>query len=158
MAATTDLVENTEMTSANDDESPSDHSESLSETSSEPSVRANPAFQKLLKNPNDLLPSTPFKRKLGNDSVNSPKGSSLNLFNSDNTKRGVDNSGSMGYNANVEVFMKSTLVKWVSAALQHVYSNSSSSHGSIDAYSTDSPLTFQELIDGVALNDLMYDM
>ena len=156
--ATTNIVDSTNVP-GNDDDSPSDHSESLSETSSEPSVRVNPAFQKLLKNPYDLLPSTPFKRKLGNEAVNSPKGSSLNIFTGDSVKRGIDSSSTtIGYNANVEVFMKSTLVKWVSAALQHVYSSSSSSHGSIDAYLTDSPLTFQELIDGVALNDLMYDM
>ena len=165
------------ITSLNDSQSPSevfdhaeptsDHSDSISETSSEPSIKVNPAFKKVLNNPKDLLPSSPFKKMTpspGSDSLKS--GNSTEDQN--RTPRNTTGSSTITRhnNSNVEAFMKSSLVQWATRAIDQSYDSNGNAEqvtspvrkGSDGNGHSELVVTFQELVDGILLNDLMYDM
>ncbi|XP_063728006.1 protein Daple-like isoform X3 [Symsagittifera roscoffensis] len=165
------------ITSLNDSQSPSevfdhaeptsDHSDSISETSSEPSIKVNPAFKKVLNNPKDLLPSSPFKKMTpspGSDSLKS--GNSTEDQN--RTPRNTTGSSTITRhnNSNVEAFMKSSLVQWATRAIDQSYDSNGNAEqvtspvrkGSDGNGHSELVVTFQELVDGILLNDLMYDI
>ncbi|XP_075255563.1 uncharacterized protein LOC142348197 isoform X6 [Convolutriloba macropyga] len=142
----------------------SDQSDSLSETTSEPSVKINPAFKKVINNPKDLLPSSPF-RKMGTNPTNDSSPKSVGSGEpSAKSPRNAVQTISRENMSNVEVFMKGALVQWATRAIQASYDQNSTGQvtspvrkGSQDGQN-EPVISFQELVDGIVLNDLMYDI
>ncbi len=163
-----------------------DRSSGGSSDVSDVSVKVNPAFKKVISDPKNLLPSSPFKKVAAaanqqSDTTSDVANGKTSSSSSNGTAAELSSATISKHNqSNVDRFMKSSAVQWVASAAHLIYESNSShtaSHATAPASNppattttpkssppsvleqqSQHPLSFQELVDGVLLNDVMYDM